>query len=110
MTAALERLQPCHKSDLKQNGKTLVQLMALGGWKSFAMVQRYAHFNTHHLVAPAKNVERAQEDTPPPSTPSSGSRRAVPYLRVVRCGHKSGTSALNRVSVVVEESTTSGCF
>lgn len=67
-----------------QNGTTLVQLMALGGWKSFVMVQRYAHFNTQHLVEPAKNVERAQEDTPPPSTPARGPARTVPYLRVVR--------------------------
>lgn len=70
-----------------QAGTTLLQLMELGGWKSFVMVQRYSHFNTQHLVQPAKNVERHKEE-PKPSSPSTtpAKKRAVdvPYLRVVR--------------------------
>lgn len=70
-----------------QNGTTLVQLMALGGWKTFSMVQRYAHFNTQHLVQPAKNVERNREEptpTSPPSAPAKKRAANVPYLRLVR--------------------------
>jgi len=40
-----------------QNGTSLHELMELGGWSSFEMVLRYAHFAGEHLKAAAAHVE-----------------------------------------------------
>jgi len=39
-----------------QNGVTMHELMQLGGWSSYAMVQRYAHLAPDHLAAAAEKV------------------------------------------------------
>jgi integrase len=39
------------------NGGTLQELMALGGWKSYSMVLRYAHLATEHLAVAAARVK-----------------------------------------------------
>lgn len=39
-----------------QGGVTLQELMELGGWKSYAMVLRYAHLAPDHLAAAAEKV------------------------------------------------------
>jgi integrase len=39
-----------------QNGVTLQELMALGGWKSYAMVLRYAHLSPNNSVGAARAV------------------------------------------------------
>jgi integrase len=39
-----------------QGGVTLHELMLLGGWRSFSMVLRYAHFAPDHLRMPAAKV------------------------------------------------------
>jgi integrase len=39
------------------NGGTLQELMALGGWKSYSMVLRYAHLAPEHLAAAAARVK-----------------------------------------------------
>lgn len=39
-----------------QNGMTLQQLMEYGGWKSYAMVLRYAHLAPDHLASAAELV------------------------------------------------------
>ncbi len=39
-----------------QSGVTLQELMELGGWKSFAMVLRYAHLAPDHLASAAEKV------------------------------------------------------
>ncbi|MCR4304977.1 MAG: site-specific integrase [Gallionella sp.] len=39
------------------NGTRLEELMALGGWKSYAMVKRYAHLSTEHLAGVAANAK-----------------------------------------------------
>jgi integrase len=39
------------------NGGTLQELMALGGWKSYSMVLRYAHLAPEHLAAAASKVK-----------------------------------------------------
>jgi len=43
------------------SGTGLQELMELGGWKSYEMVLRYAHFAPEHLTAAAKRLERAWE-------------------------------------------------
>lgn len=40
-----------------QNGTSLYELMELGGWSSFEMVLRYAHFASEHLKKAAGHVE-----------------------------------------------------
>lgn len=39
-----------------QNGTSLQQLQALGGWASFEMVLRYAHLSSRHLQEAAEHV------------------------------------------------------
>lgn len=39
------------------NGGTLQELMALGGWKSYSMVLRYAHLAPEHLATAAARVK-----------------------------------------------------
>jgi integrase len=39
-----------------QSGVTLHELMLLGGWRSFSMVLRYAHFAPDHLAAAAAKI------------------------------------------------------
>jgi hypothetical protein len=39
-----------------QSGVTLHELMLLGGWRSFSMVLRYAHFAPNHLARAAAKV------------------------------------------------------
>ncbi|MGO9326873.1 MAG: site-specific integrase, partial [Steroidobacteraceae bacterium] len=39
-----------------QNGVTLPELMQLGGWKSYSMVQKYAHLAPEHLAAAAEKA------------------------------------------------------
>lgn len=39
------------------SGGTLQELMALGGWKSYAMVLKYAHLATEHLAGAAARVK-----------------------------------------------------
>lgn len=39
------------------NGTRLEELMALGGWKSYAMVRRYAHLSPEHLAGVAGNAK-----------------------------------------------------
>jgi integrase len=39
-----------------QSGVTLHELMLLGGWRSFSMVLRYAHFAPDHLARAAAKV------------------------------------------------------
>jgi site-specific recombinase XerD len=41
-----------------QNGVTLPELMQLGGWKSYSMVQKYAHLAPEHLAAAAEKSQR----------------------------------------------------
>jgi hypothetical protein len=48
--------------------RNLAALMELGGWKSEAMVMRYAHVNTDHLRASIEAL---------PSTKSAQSRRTA---------------------------------
>jgi integrase len=40
-----------------QNGTTLQELMELGGWASFEMVLRYAHFASSHLKHASRKIE-----------------------------------------------------
>ena len=50
-----------------QSGVTLQELMLLGGWRSFAMVLRYAHFAPDHLATAAGKVRlksRTKTGTP----------------------------------------------
>jgi site-specific recombinase XerD len=57
-------LQPLRWHDLRhtfaswavQNGVTLPELMQLGGWKSYSMVQKYAHLAPEHLAAAAEKA------------------------------------------------------
>jgi integrase len=57
-------LQPLRWHDLRhtfaswaiQNGVTLPELMQLGGWKSYSMVQKYAHPAPEHLAAAAEKA------------------------------------------------------
>lgn len=39
------------------NGTRLEELMKLGGWKTYSMVQRYAHLSTEHLAGVAAKVK-----------------------------------------------------
>lgn len=39
-----------------QSGTPLLVLQKLGGWKSFSMVQRYAHLGTSHVAEHANNI------------------------------------------------------
>ena len=39
-----------------QNGVTLPELMQLGGWRSYSMVQKYAHLAPEHLAAAAEKA------------------------------------------------------
>ncbi|MGH9577681.1 MAG: tyrosine-type recombinase/integrase, partial [Terriglobales bacterium] len=41
----------------RQSGTSTDELKELGGWKSRSMVDRYAKFATHHLVAAAARIE-----------------------------------------------------
>ena len=60
------------------NGGTLQELMALGGWKSYSMVLRYAHLAPEHLAVSAARVKpvslrynapkRGKKDTKFPTT------------------------------------------
>jgi integrase len=43
-----------------QNGTSLQELMALGGWKSFDMVLRYAHLSSEQLIRTAQNITTHQ--------------------------------------------------
>jgi integrase len=43
-----------------QNGVTLPELMILGGWKSYKMVLRYAHFAPSHAAKAAELVSRRE--------------------------------------------------
>lgn len=43
-----------------QNGVTLPELMILGGWKSYKMVLRYAHFAPSHAAKAAELVTRRE--------------------------------------------------
>jgi hypothetical protein len=62
VTAA--KLDPLRWHDLRhtwaswavQSGVTLHELMLLGGWRSFSMVLRYAHFAPDHLAAAAAKI------------------------------------------------------
>jgi integrase len=57
-------LQPLRWHDLRhtfaswavQNGVQLPDLMQLGGWKSYSMVQKYAHLAPEHLAAAAEKA------------------------------------------------------
>jgi hypothetical protein len=40
-----------------QSGVTLHELMLLGGWRSFQMVLRYAHFAPDHLAQAAAKMQ-----------------------------------------------------
>ncbi len=42
-----------------QSGVTLQELMQLGGWKSYAMVLRYAHLAPDHLRSAAEKIARS---------------------------------------------------
>ena len=42
----------------RQNGTPLSMLQQLGGWKTLAMVMRYAHLGVSHLAEFADNVPR----------------------------------------------------
>ena len=58
------KLEPLRWHDLRhtwaswavQSGVTLHQLMLLGGWRSFSMVLRYAHFAPDHLATAAAKI------------------------------------------------------
>lgn len=39
------------------NGTRLEELMKLGGWKTYSMVQRYAHLSVDHLAKIAENAK-----------------------------------------------------
>jgi hypothetical protein len=41
-----------------QSGTSLLELMELGGWKSYEMVLRYAHLAPEKLGAVASRIER----------------------------------------------------
>lgn len=41
-----------------QNGTELAVLFKLGGWRSYEMVLRYAHFAPDHLAHNAENIVR----------------------------------------------------
>jgi integrase len=64
VTAA--KLDPLRWHDLRhmwaswavQSGVTLHELMLFGGWRSFSMVLRYAHFAPDHLAAAAAKIRR----------------------------------------------------
>lgn len=43
-----------------QGGVTLVELMELGGWKTYASVLRYKHFAADHLAIAAEKVARKE--------------------------------------------------
>lgn len=62
-----------------QNGTTLVQLMALGGWKTFSMVQRYAHFNTSTSYSRRRTWSGTRKSPRPRPRP-----RPLPRRRNVR--------------------------
>lgn len=48
-----------------QNGVTLPELMILGGWKSYKMVLRYAHFAPSHAAKAAELVSRREHTRKP---------------------------------------------
>jgi integrase len=58
------KVAPCRWHDLRhtgaswlvQSGVTLQELMEYGGWKSYAMVLRYAHLAPDHLATAAEKV------------------------------------------------------
>jgi integrase len=60
-------LQPLRWHDLRhtfaswavQNGVQLPDLMQLGGWKSYSMVQKYSHLAPEHLAAAAEKASGA---------------------------------------------------
>ena len=41
-----------------QSGVPLYELMQLGGWKTYSMVLRYAHFAPDHLAKSAERIAR----------------------------------------------------
>jgi integrase len=51
-----------------QNGVTLQELMALGGWASYASVLVYAHLASDHLAAAAEKVGRIRAQAVPRET------------------------------------------
>jgi len=44
-----------------QNGTSLQELQALGGWSDFSMVLRYAHLSSSHLTDAAERITRAKK-------------------------------------------------
>lgn len=62
ITAA--KIEPFRWHDLRhtwaswhvRNGTSLTELMELGGWSSYRMIQRYAHLNTDHLHESAQRI------------------------------------------------------
>lgn len=39
------------------NGVRMEELMKMGGWKTYSMVQRYAHLSPEHLAGAAAKVK-----------------------------------------------------
>jgi Phage integrase family len=77
-----------------QSGVTLHELMLLGGWRSFPMVLRYAHFALDHLALAAAKV-RLNRRTKTGALKNADSRkREKAYKMVVREGLEPSTSAL----------------
>lgn len=66
----------------RQSGTSTDELKELGGWKSRCMVDRYAKFATHHLVAAAARIEskRDRNVTEPSRFRHGGGK---PVLRLV---------------------------
>lgn len=60
--------------------RDLTALMELGGWKSAAMVMRYAHVNTSHL---AGSIGAVWEDSAEPKSGDETGSDEIPSLKVV---------------------------